>query len=161
MVIKVKLLCNILLILQIFLSCKYNSVHQTSLNGFVIDSLFAKSRITQEIRFSKWVNKPFGEECIDSLVFFSEDSFSFENNCEVLDSTFGIWKMVNDTLILEQIGSYYTNGTNEINKMLWKAVVKRNEIILFEAYDWNYLENNFYKDPYQLDKKLNKFVRVQ
>lgn len=151
------------LIIMTILSCKYPSGSQDlPLKTIDKDKVLTDNGLNKIIINSKWVSKPFGDECIDSLVFFSEDSFSFDNNCGVLDSTFGIWKIVNDTLILEHIGSYYSIGTNEeINKMLWKAVFKKNEIVLVKAYYWNYLENNFHKEPYQLDEKLNKFVRVQ
>lgn len=153
---------NIILIL-IAISCKpYVSNQNVSLIQLLDDTITVESEFNGKISGSKWTNKPFGDECVNSLEFFKNDTFSFDCNCEVLDSTFGKWEFTNDTLILEQIGSYYSNNIkDDIDKMKWKAILRNDTIIFKYAYRWNPLFKKFYDKPTELNEVFNKFIRNQ
>jgi len=124
-----------------------------------IDSLTKYSLIN-----SVWRNHFPENKCVDVLVLKPNGNFILDNNCEVMDSIYGVWKIYNDTLILESIGSFYDSAISEthadFDRMKWKIIISNDTMKWLFAYTWDYNTNCFDAGK-KLEITENNFVRNQ
>lgn len=105
-----------------------------------------------------WVADPFYAKCFDYLYFNLDATFTFVNNCGVLDSVYGRWQIKEDTIILEQLGSY--EMTEDFTKIKYKVLYVDSNLVWIFAYYWIASQSEFSNNAVQLNKKLNTFKRI-
>ena len=156
---------GIIIIIHYMLACKQNELNLQSSEDKQINHLSKTTDLKANLYNTKWVSNVV-EECSDSLIFKDGDRFTFVKNCELMDSTFGVWEIRTDTLIIEEIGSFYNHNFNDknfvdIDKLRWKAIISDSTIILKVVYSWDPMKNNFREKPFFLDETLNTFKRIK
>ncbi len=107
---------NVLFVMMIFVQCASNT--QTKIN-------------IEEIKGTKW-SIEIAENCISTLNFM-EDKKYIDYNCEMEDTLFGTYDIINNYLVLYQEGSIYDklydeNSSQRVGKAKFKLTLENNQL---------------------------------
>lgn len=163
-----KLIIAFLFGIIFIINCDTNSkkVKIESFKYHQFDSIKIDKLMKSGLINSVWQNNMREYECVDILTLKLKDYFTLDFNCEVKDSIFGEWTIIQDTIILESRGSFYDLTTNlyeaksDFDKMKWKIIIANDTMKWLYSYTWD-LNTNSFDNGRQLDTKYNNFTKMQ